>query len=160
MSHSACVCPYSTHILPVMGWCVGRKCTVSFRFLSDCRFILFFFFLRGSARMQSHEYKTYTANSEVSGPGGEETLLLFHFKPVSLTDDFWAPHHFCLSPPPPALHFFLPIVFMIWSVGITLQDGLQSASVFYSKPSVELFFSFLAFKRKLCIFRQSFFYVS
>lgn len=74
-------------------------------------FYYFFFFLRGSARKQSHEYKTYTANGEVSGPGGEETALLFHFKPVSLTDDFWAPHHFCHLPSP---HFTPPFSLYLW----------------------------------------------
>lgn len=120
-------------------------------------FYYFPFFLRGRARMQSHEYKTYTANSEVSGPGGEETMLLFHFRPVSLTDDFWAPHHFCHLPSPPFFFSF----HCIYDLKCRNYTGGRSAECFrvlfetLRWLSAESFFSSLALKRKLCVFRQS-----
>lgn len=88
---------------------------------SRCLFIYSFIFRRG-AWIQSHEYKTWTAAAEVSGPGGEELLLLFHFKAVSLTDDFWAPSSLLFSLPPPTPHAS-PFSLYLWfkSVGITLQ---------------------------------------
>lgn len=52
---------------------------------------------------QSHEYKLYN-KTEAALPrrGGEGAPSLFHFKPVSLTDDFWASHRSC-----PFLSFYL-----------------------------------------------------